>query len=104
MPRVRGRSSPARLAFAVLGLCTVALSSLPSMVSSLPTLEASMSEQTKLDAESEMGEWRTILDHVDALYPIFGERGYSRGDCLNAWILREIMGVIPGDDEDEDEE
>jgi hypothetical protein len=60
--------------------------------------------QTKIDAEEEMAEWRVILDHVEALYPIFAERGFSRGECLNAWILREIkreMMLVDDDEEDD---
>lgn len=64
-----------------------------------------MSGNPREEGAEEMSEWRTILDHVDALYPVFAERGYSRDACLTSWILREIRREFTEEsDEDEGED
>ena len=49
----------------------------------------------KVEGESEIADWQIVFEHVDGLYPIFAEHGYTRGECLNAWLLREIARSIP---------
>ncbi len=57
---------------------------------------------TRIEGEDEIKEWAVIFEHIDGLFPVFGERGYSRDTCLLAWILRERIKQAQESDEEEE--